>query len=382
MPIKTFQVVLNLQTREFAEIFVKAMKVDDRFAVVSGKNDSEPDLLIHELSENGEQDLDRIRSYLETAEHTDVFIVSEDSDPQLLLQALRAGIKEFLPTPLQTKAVAEALSRFKDRHEKKLQKAHGYLGKIISVLGSKGGVGTTTIAVNLADALAKKAVSPAVAIIDMNMVFGDIPMFLDMSPKHSWGDITKSIDRLDEFFLSNVLSKSNGGLHVLASPRYLDDNPPPTPPMMETLLTPMTQKYNYIVIDLGQSITDAALKTIQLSTLVQIVTIQSLPCLSNANRLTQSLLKRSYTSQANLNIVLNRYIKKGMVTLKTAEEGLGQKIGWFLPNDYNTSMTAINSGKTLLETAPKSKLAKSFSTYSDTLLPEKNEKKKKKGWFF
>ena len=382
MPIKTFQVVLNLQTREFTDLFVKAMKGDDRFAVVSGKNDSEPDLLIHELSENGEQDLDRIRSYLETAEHTDVFIVSEKSDPQLLLQALRAGIKEFLPAPLQTKAVAEALARFKDRHEKKLQKAHGYLGKIISVLGSKGGVGTTTIAVNLADSLAKTAVSPAVAIIDMNMVFGDIPMFLDMSPKHSWGDISKSIDRLDEFFLSNVLSKSTGGLHVLASPRYLDDNPAPTPRMMEALLTLMTQKYDYIVIDLGQSITDAALKTIQLSTLVQIVTIQSLPCLSNANRLTQSLLKRSYTSQANLNIVLNRYIKKGMVTLKTAEEGLGQKIGWFLPNDYNTSMTAINSGKTLLETAPKSKLAKSFSTYSDTLLPENNEKKKKKGWFF
>jgi pilus assembly protein CpaE len=203
-----------------------------------------------------------------------------------------------------------------------------------------------------------------------------------MSPKHSWGDITKSIDRLDEFFLSNVMSKSTGGLHVLVSPRYLDDNPAPTPRMMEALLTLMTQKYDYIVIDLGQSINEAAFKTIQLSTLVQIVTIQSLPCLSNANRLVQSLLKRGYTSQANLNIVLNRYIKKGMVTLETAEEGLGQKIGWILPNDYNTSMTAINSGKTLFETAPKSKLAKSFSTYSDTLLPENNDKKKKKGWFF
>ena len=169
---------------------------------------------------------------------------------------------------------------------------------------------------------------------------------------------------------------------MLASPRYLDDNPASTPQMIETLLTLMTQKYDYIIIDLGQSINDAAFKTIQLSTLVEIVTIQSLPCLSNANRLVQSLLKRSYTSQANLNIVMNRYIKRGMVTLETAEEGLGQKIGWILPNDYDTSMTAINSGKTLLETAPKSKLAKSFTSYSDSLLPENNDKKKKKGWFF
>ena len=156
MPIKTFQVVLNLQTRGFAEIFVKAMKGDDRFFVISGKKETEPDLLIHELSENWEQDLERIRSYLESMEQTDVFIVSENSDPQLLLQALRVGVKEFLPAPLQIKAVTEALERFKNRHEKKLQKAHGYLGKIISVIGSKGGVGTTTVAVNLADSPGKK----------------------------------------------------------------------------------------------------------------------------------------------------------------------------------------------------------------------------------
>ncbi|MDZ7666376.1 MAG: P-loop NTPase [Desulfotignum sp.] len=252
----------------------------------------------------------------------------------------------------------------------------------MSVIGSKGGVGTTTIAVNLADALAKKSIAPAVAIIDMNMVFGDIPMFLDITPKHSWGDITKGFDRLDEFFLANVMTISAGGLHVLASPRYLDDNPEPTSRMMEALLTLMTQKYDYIVIDLGQSLNDAAFKTLQLSTLVQIVTIQSLPCLSNTNRLIQSLLKNNYTSEENLNIVLNRYIKKGMVNLETAKEGLGQDIGWIVPNDYDTSMTAINAGKTLFDTAPKSKLAKSFAGYADSLLPENNDKKKKKGWFF
>jgi pilus assembly protein CpaE len=382
MPIKTFKVVLYLQNREFTDLFVKAIKVDDRFTVVSGKKDTEPDLLIHELSENWEQDLERIQSYLEFAENTDVFIVAENSDPQLLLQAMRVGVKEVLPAPLDTKTVAEALARFKDRHEKKLQKAQAYLGKIISVIGSKGGVGTTSVAVNLADALIKKPMNPAVAIIDMNMVFGDIPMFLDITPKHSWGDITKGIDRLDEFFLSNVMSKTAGGLHVLASPRYLDDNPAPTAQMMEALLTLMTQKYDYIVVDLGQSINDAAFKTIQLSSLVQVVTIQSLPCLSNANRLIQSLLKRNFTSESNLNIILNRYIKRGMVTLETAKEGLGQKIGWIVPNDYDTSMTAINSGKTLFDTAPRSKLAKSFSTYADSLLQENIDKKKKKGWFF
>ena len=277
-------------------------------------------------------------------------------------------------------AVADALARFRERQEKKHQKSSGFLGKIISVVGSKGGVGTTTIAVNLADILTRKMENPSVAIIDMNTVFGDIPMFLDISPKHHWGDITKNIDRLDEFFLSNVMTKKTDALHILPSPRFLDNQPAPTPRMMESLLTLMTPKYDYIVIDLGQSINDAAFKVIQLSNLVQIVTIQTLPCLSNANRLIKSFLDRGYTSQPNLCVILNRYVKKGMVTLETAKEGLGQKIAWVVPNDFSTTMSAINNGHPLSDTAPKSKIVKSFNSYVETLIPE--NRKKKKGWFF
>ncbi len=379
MAAKTALVKLAVKTPELADTFVKDMKSVDGFRVIPGSDSAVPNLLIYELSQAWEEDLEHIQTFLETADRTEVFILSETTDPQVLIQALRIGVKEFLPVPLQEKTVADALHRFKERQKKKHQKTSGHLGQIISMIGSKGGVGTTTIAVNLADILTRKPGKPTVALMDMNMVFGDIPMFLDISPKHHWGDITKNIERLDEFFLSNILSKNTTGLHVLPSPRYLDNHPMPTPPIMETLLSLMKRKYDFIVIDLGQSVNETALKIIQLSTVVEIVTIQTLPCLSNAGRLIKSLLQYGYTDQSHLHMILNRYIKKGLVNLETAEEGLGQEISWIIPNDYTTTMSAINSGTPLFETAPKSKIVKCFEEYAETLLPDKKEKK---GWFF
>lgn len=384
MAVNTTRILLALHTREFVDIFEKTIRGHDRFKLMPEADKSEPDLLVYELSEEWHEDLEQIQAYSETFDHTEVFIVSENSDPQVLIHALRVdGVKEFLPAPLDEAAINQALDRFLERQGKKQQKTTGHLGQIISLISSKGGVGTTTIAVNLADSLKRKPNGFTVALMDMNMVFGDIPMFLNISPKHHWGDITRNIDRMDEFYLSNVLTRTAGGLDVLASPGYLEKQANlPTPQVIITLLELMKKKYDYIVIDLGQSMNDSALQIIKMSNRVEIVTIQTLPCLSNASRVIKSLLENGYTDQANLYLILNRYIKKGIVNLQTVEQGLNQKISLLIPNDYSTTMSAINSGQTLQESAPKSSIARCYNDYADSLLPEGTEKRKKKGWFF
>ncbi len=102
------------------------------------------------------------------------------------------------------------------------------------MLGSKGGVGTTTVSVNLAVALSNSK-RHSVALLDMNTVFGEIPLFLEIQPKFHWGEITKNIDRLDDTFLMNVLSKHSSGVHILPSPAYLNGHQSPTPEIMERL---------------------------------------------------------------------------------------------------------------------------------------------------
>lgn len=379
--MKTTFVKFSVQNQEITSQFIRAIDLSKGFKVVSKGENPKPDLLIIELNKDYESHLNKINFFLDKTEDTEIFIVSEKSDPEILIKALRLGIKEFFPFPLQPNAIEDALNRFKERQAKSEQKKHGTPGKILSVVGSKGGVGTTTIAVNLATTIASRQKTPSVALLDMNIIFGEIPIFLDMSPKHHWGDITKNIERLDEFFLSNILSAHPTGVQILPSPRYLDSQPSPTPPIMETLLELMKRNYDYIIIDLGQSMNDTALKILKMSELVHIVAIQSLPCLSNTNRLIKSMVEFGFVEKEKINIVLNRYFKKGVIPLDSVEKGIGEKLTWIIPNDYSTTMSAINSGKPLIDVSPRSKIVKSFDDYVGKILPE-SRKNKKKGWLF
>ncbi|CCK80431.1 AAA family ATPase [Desulfobacula toluolica] len=381
MPGIKFFVNLSVKNQELNTEFKTAINETGVFKVISQEEKQEPDLLICELGENYEEELNNLQLFLDKADTTEIFLVSKRSDPEILIQALRIGIKEFFPVPLKPELIKDALNRFKKRYEKLQHTTSGSSGKIYSILGSKGGVGTTTVAVNLAVSIAVNQENPSVALLDMNIIFGDVPILLDISPKHNWGDITQNIERLDEFFLANILTEHATGVHVLPSPRYLNNHPSPTPTIMETLLDLMKNKYDYIIIDLGQSMNETALRIVQMSDLVHVIAIQSLPCLSNTNRLVNSIVEYGYIDKENVKIVLNRYLKKGMVSLSSAEEGVGKKLSWVIPNDYSTTMSAINSGKPLYQVAQKSRIVKSFNDYVEKLLGVENIKRKKM-WFF
>lgn len=381
--MKPHTIKLDIKSRDISDELGGIIENREFFTLVPPGQDLRPDLLICELGEDHKAELKKIESYMEHSDRTEVFLVSKRSDPEILIQALQTGVKEFFRVPVERQKVEESLDRFQTRQEKqdkKEQLESKKQGKIICVVGSKGGVGTTTIAVNQAVAIAKNQEKPSVALLDMNIVFGEVPVFLDMAPKHHWGDITKNIQRLDTVFLSTILAIHETGVHILPSPRYLGDHPSPTPSVMETLLTLMKKQYDFIIIDLGQTMNDTALKIIQMSYRTQIVAIQSLPCLSNTNRLIKSFLGYGYTRDESIHVVLNRFFKKSMVSLDTAREGIKRDPAWLIPNDYSTTMSAINSGKPLHTVAPRSKIVKCFDEYSGQFVSK--EQKKKKGWLF
>ena len=213
---------LTLRNGAILNQFEQALKRGGSFEVIDSRSPQRPDLWIHELGRNQEEDVKRIQSLLNSGKTGEVFLTSETVDPNLLVQAMRAGVKEFFPQPIEPVEVKAALERFKGRSEQAQQNTVPKQGRIISVVGSKGGVGATTIAVNLSVALAGKKSKPSVALLDMNSFFGEIPLFLEIKPKFHWGEITKHIDRLDPSLLMNVLSKHETGIHVLPSPAYLN----------------------------------------------------------------------------------------------------------------------------------------------------------------
>jgi pilus assembly protein CpaE len=243
-------------------------------------------------------------------------------------------------------------------------------GKIITVIGSKGAVGTTTIAVNLAVSLAEKKDVQSVALIDVNPLFGDLPLFLENKAKYNWSDLTKTISRLDDTFLKNILSVDTSEVCVLSSSSRLSDQNEITPQNIEHLLMLMQRVFDFVIIDAGQPLDDISFKTLELSDIILLVSILSHPCLSITNRLLSAMRDLGFSPDEKIKIVVNRYLKKSDPSIEDAEASFEKEIFWTIPNDYQTTSTAINEGKSLAQFAPRKDITKNFSELAAKLASE------------
>jgi pilus assembly protein CpaE len=234
------------------------------FLVQSAHDTMPADLLILEIGDDTAKDFDALNRAKATGRASGFFITSKSTNPEVLIQALRLGVKEFIPQPLNEGDVRKALLRFRDGSEPTPAAPKGprRKGQILNILGVKGGVGTTTIAVNLADSLAGLGGAPAVAIIDMNRLFGEIPLFLSLEHVLNWFDVSKNIDRLDATYLTGILYRHRSGLRVLPPPDRVDDKYTVTPQVVESLLRLMRTMFDYVIIDSGQAVDDIS-KTIR-----------------------------------------------------------------------------------------------------------------------
>ena len=346
---------------------------------IQGSDDTRrANLLIYELGKDIQKEFLHIESLLHTREVDEIFLTSANTDRDVLMQAMRSGVKEFLSQPLDEAEVKEALERFKKRQEKSDSAIVSIKpGHVINVVGSKGGVGTTTVAVNLATSLAAKKNVKAVALIDMNMLFGEIPLFLEIKPKHDLSALTNQMGRLDSTYLMSILSKSSTGVHVLPSPRHFNSNESLDPKIMDRILELMTRMFDFIVIDGGQPLNPVSLKLLAASDTVLLVSVLTLPCLTNTDKLLQSLLTLGYPVDKLIKVVINRYLKNSEIALNDAEEAINRKIFWTIPNDYRTTLSAINQGKPLSQIAQKASITKNFVELADRVLLGDNQEVKK-----
>jgi len=222
--------------------------------------------------------------------------------------------------------------------------------------------------VNLAVALAEKKSVQSVALVDMNLLFGDIPLFLEIKPKFHWGEITKHVSRLDNTFLMNILSKHSSGVYVLPSPADLNGHDVATPDIMERLLGLMRGMFDLVIIDGGQAPDGTYLKILEMSDIVLLLSILSLPCLANTSKLLKTFHYFGYPPEERIKVVINRYLKNSDISLKDAEKGIDKKIFWTIPNDYKTTMSAINQGKALCQSAYKEAVTNNLRQLADAIL--------------
>jgi pilus assembly protein CpaE len=382
MQNQTLTIKLMLRSHQLSQNIDAILRSLGGFEVLQERDTRKPDVLFFELGPDADKEMAMIESLLKANEVRAVFLTAEHAEPSVLMRAIRLGAREFFPQPIKVDEVKQAFQTFKEQSKESTRIAENKSGKIISIFGSKGGVGTTTVAVNLAMSLLQAKKGQSVVLVDMNTLFGEVPMFLEMSPKFHWGEITKNIERLDNTFLTNILTHHGSGIHVLPSPAYLNGHVRPTPEIMSRLLDLMKRMFDYVLIDTGQSTNDTSLRVVELSDTLLLVTILSLPCLANTNRLIKSFLDLGYAEDDRIKIILNRYTKNSDLSVKDAEAGIKRELFWVIPNDFNTTMSAINKGKPLAQIASRAAITKSFEDLARALQPTEPQPEERKWRIF
>ena len=379
MLLNSLTIKLEIKGRSVRNLIESIVRTIDGLQIQDANDSQHVNLLIYEIGTNADESFNHIESVLHANDVDEVFLTSAQADQELLMQAIRTGVKEFLIQPLNEEEVRQALERFKERQDKSKTVVSIKPGHIINVIGAKGGVGTTTVAVNLATSLAEKKGVKSVALVDMNMLFGEVPLFLEIKPKHDLSEITKQVSRLDNTFLMNALSKSSAGVYVLPSPRHFDHHDTLDPKVMDRILELMSRMFDFVIIDGGHPLNPMFLKLLAASDTVLLTSVLTLPCLSNIDKLLRSLINLGYPVDKLIKVVMNRYLKTSEISLQDAENGISKKIFWTIPNDYRTTLTAINQGKALSQIAKNATITKSFKDLADCIAA--GELKTEKKWW-
>ncbi|OLN25562.1 Type II/IV secretion system ATPase TadZ/CpaE, associated with Flp pilus assembly [Desulfovibrio sp. DV] len=374
-------VILDMDATPARGVFEECLSEDGDFEVL-GAGEEYADLLVRELApEGGEAELEAVAELVARRGEREVFLTAPVYDAEVLMRLMRQGVREFFPQPVNHEEVRMALWRFKERRESALGPKRSKQGRIVSIFGAKGGVGTTSLAVNLAAAGQTDKPGATVALMDMNLPFGEAQLFLDIAPKYHWGEVLGNISRLDATYLMSVMSRHPSGIYLLAPPSRLDDLQMATPENISKLLELMRQVFDTVVIDLGMYLDEITLKVMDMSDSIVLVCVQNLPCLANVRRFLDTIRHAETGLEDKLKIVVNRHLDESDLVVADMEKALGLPVFWRVPNDYKTTLSAINQGKTLLETAPRAPVTRSLCDLAAILAPAQVADAPKKTFF-
>jgi pilus assembly protein CpaE len=330
-----------------------------------------PDIGLVAIDRDPERGLELVNKLSQNSPDCAVLVVSSSSDGNLILQTLRAGAKEFLTQPVRIEDLLGALGRISQRRAGQGERqTRG--SQVIAVAGSIGGVGTTSIAVNVGCALAQDERN-SVALVDLDLCLGDADVFLDTIPEYTLVDLAQNVTRMDFTLLKRSLSRHSSGLYLLPRPVQLEDAGLVTAENFQRVIGLLKATFTHVVLDLSKSYSAIDMVSLQMASQILLVTQLDLPCLRNVVRLMMSFNQMDGIAE-KVKIIVNRSgLDSGHITLKKAQETIGKPIFWQLPNDYRTMIEVRNNGIPLVEFAPKAAITHSMVGLAEALGGEDRE---------
>ena len=319
---------------------------------------SDADVAVVALDEDPDKSLPLVEN-ISRASAASVLVLSESTDGTMILRSMRAGAKEFLTLPLNTDELAGALDRIADQRASSATSSDGPDHFVLAVAGASGGVGTTSLAVNVGCALAADDAN-SVALVDLDLSLGDADVFLDTIPDYTLVDVAQNISRLDYALLKKSMTKHSSGLYLLPRPVQLQEAPLISAEDLQRVTALLKATFSHVIFDLSKAYGPLDVVALEEASDILLVTQLDVPCLRNVVRLMMSFEEVEGLKEKT-KIICNRVgLDAGQIGLKKAQETIGREFFWQIPNDYRVMVEVRNNGIPLLEEAPKASITQSI----------------------
>jgi pilus assembly protein CpaE len=300
-----------------------------------------PEVCIIDLDHDRRMALDTVE-YLRRSALTPIaiFAISSRMDSESIIDAMRSGCTEYLEKPLVADRVQEALVQLSRKKRDSL--VSSVQGKLVTLMGVKGGVGATTLAVHLGYSLAKRG--KKVLLIDHHPELGEVTLHLGLE-HHNYGfyELACNLNRMDTELLQGFVLKHESGLEVLASPEGIGMTPKTTPEAVQQTLRFLLRMYDYVVVDTACGFDEQNLAILEASDEFNLIATPHLPSIRSTSRFLDYLLRLNFPVSKS-QVVLNRWSKRAPLSLDNIEKALHRKISLIVPNCELELTEAIATG--------------------------------------
>ncbi|MDP3183390.1 MAG: hypothetical protein Q8M54_11320 [Desulfobaccales bacterium] len=322
-----------------------------------------PDVVLVDL--DGENNLPRwLQNLTQSLPKTAVLVCSHNREADFLIQAMQMGVREFLPLPLSQPELEAALERVWIA-KKRLQPESPGRGQVVVVTGHKGGVGATTVTINLALALAELTTGP-LAVVDLGRPFPDVGNFLDQEATYSIIDLIHNLSTLDQSFVQRIMQPYRGKLAILHGCSDFKEQDSIELEAVEKIFALLRRLYKWIIVDLSHWLDGLFLQVCKEADVVLMLTELTVPDLRNLKKL-WPMLQEWQSGQDQVKVVVNRHHKGNDLQLRDLEQVIKQSIFATLPSDNPALHEAITRGEPLMLAAPRSKFYHSLKQMAQKL---------------
>ncbi len=352
----------------------------------------QPHVVLMDINMPGMDGITASEAITQEVPFAQVIMMSVQSEADYLRRAMLAGARDFLTKPFTSDELISTIRRVHEmaasrRMAMPVPQVAGpgigvvpagpppQLGKIITVFSSKGGVGCSMIAVNLALAL-KKLTEPdgKVALVDASLQFGDIGVMLNLQPVRSVADLATQIEELDSYLIETVMIPHQSEIRALLSPPRPEMADLITPDHIKTILEELRKSFDYIIVDTWTALHDLVLRVLDISDRILLVTIPDVPSIKNVRLFFDVTEALEYPADKLILVVNQADRRAGGISVKLIEENLKHPVAARIPFDDRTALLSINQGVPFVLGDRRNPLAQAIFKLGEVLIKDLEEK--------